>query len=225
MPFPIDWTDESENGARFVNSIPMFSLSGTYALLGESDGTEWDVEFPGFRKSASIYLKNPPHARGFSDGRIRTLIRRNTSFLPDAWGGIFFLSDRLGIGTRLDPGQNRYEVSDEGDGLVKIIKVENALKTTLATSVISFFPDTIYGLDVEWEYDASLLRTLIVVKIGLQTDFSDLATVMTYSDVQDSFNNPHQFSMSEGFFFQAEDSDDFVSFNFDKTTISRYITI
>lgn len=221
MPFPIDWRDESENGARFVNSTPTFPLSGTYALLGESDGTEWDVEFPGFRKSASIYL-HPMHNRGFSDGKIRTLIRRNTSFSPDAWAGIFFLSDRLGIGTRLDPGQNRYEVSDEGDGLIKIIKVENAIKTTLASAAFfTFFPDTIFGLEVMWEFDIDLARTLITVKIGGSLDFSDLTTLMTYSDMTD----PHQFSMSEGFFFQANSHDDFISFNFDKTTISRFIHI
>jgi hypothetical protein len=224
MPFPIDWRDESENGARFVNSTPMFQLSGTYSLLGESDGTEWDVEFPGFRKSSSIYL-HPMHNRGFSDGKIRTLIRRNTSFSPDSWGGIFFLSDRLGIGTRLDPGLNRYEVSDEDNGNIKIIKVTNAIKTTLLDTGIGFFPDTIYGFEVMWEYDITLLRTLIVVKLGLSLDFSDLTTIGTYSDTQDSFNTPHQFSDSEGFFFQAASSDDFISFNFDKTTISRFISI
>ena len=225
MPLPIDWSTTTENGARFVNSIPTFSLSGTYSLLGESDGTEWDVEFPGFRKSAAIFLKNPPHPRGFSDGRIRTLIRRNTSFLPSAWGGIFFLSDRLGIGTRLDPGLNRYEVSDEGSGTIKIIKVTNALKTILFDTGVDFFPDTIFGFEVEWEYNAELLHTVITVKLGLQLDFSDLSTIGTYTDVEDSFNSPHQFSESEGFFFQAESSDDFVSFNFDKTTIFRVITI
>lgn len=224
MPFPTDWTDFSENGARFVNSIPTFSLSGTYSLLGESDGTEWDVTAPGFRKSASIYLHSM-YPRGFSDGKIRTLIRRNTSFLPSSWGGIFFLSDRLGIGTRLDPGLNRYEVSDEGNGNVKIIKVTNAIKTTLLDTGISFFPDTIYGLEVMWEYDITLTRTLITVKMGLSLDFSDLAVVGTYSDIQDSFNTPHQFSDSEGFFFQADSSDDFISFNFDKTTISRFVHI
>jgi len=222
MPFPLDFSDFSENGARFVNST-VNPLSGGSSLLAESDGTEWDVIFPGFRKSSSIYL-HISHTRGFSDGKIRTLVRRNSTDQTIAWSGIFFLSDRLGIGTRLDPGLNRYEVSDE-DGSIKIIKVTNAIKSTLLDTGQNFLLGTIHGLEVVWEYSASTLRTLITLKLGTNVDFSDLVTIGIFSDIQDSFNTPHQFSNSEGFFFQTDSSDDFVSYNYDKTTISRFISI
>lgn len=223
MPYPIDWTQLSENGARFVNS-EINPLSGGSSLLGQSDGTEWDVTAPGFRQSSSIFLKSPLHERGFSDGKIRTLVRRNSADQTISWSGIFFLSDRLGIGTRLDPGLNRYEVSDE-NGSIKIIKVTNGIKSTLLDTGQNFLVDTIYGIDVQWEYDITMTRTLITVKLGTNVDFSDLTTIGTYSDIEDSFNSPHQFSTSEGFFFQNEASGDLVSYNYDKTTISRFISI
>lgn len=216
MPLYVDWSTESENGARFIETTnnPINSANGLYSLLAQSDGTEWDVIFPGFRKSASVYLKET-YPRGFSDGRIRTLIRRNSADQGVAWSGIFIMSDRIGIGTRLDPGQNRYEISDE-DGTIKVIKVTNAIKSTLFDTGVNFTQDVVYGLNVDWEYDVILDRMLIRVMLGTNLDFSDLTLIGALFDF-----DPHQFSTSEGLFFQAESSSDFVSYNYDTTSIFR----
>jgi hypothetical protein len=225
MPLFIDWTPETENGARFIETTdnPINPANGPYSLLAESDGTEWDVIFPGFRKSASVYLKKPPHVRGFSDGRIRTLVRRNSANQSEGWSGIFFLSDRVGIGTRLDPGLNMYQVSDE-DSTIKIFKVVGGIKILLFDTGINPVQGTVYGFEVEWEYEVNSDTTTIDVKYGTNIDFTDLALIGSVTD-GDSVVSPHQFSLSEGLFFQTESSDDFVSYNYDTTSIFRIVTL
>lgn len=222
MPMNFDWTDETENGARFVETIDT-PINGPWSLLAESDGNEWDVTDFGFRKSASIYLRDI-YPRGFSDGRIRTLAKRSHINQSEGWSGFFIMSDRLGIGTRLDPGLNMYQISDE-DSTIKIIKVTGGIKTTLLDTGVNTALDDIYGFEVLWEYDPIPDRTLIEVRLGTNTDFSDLTLIGTVSDIGDSFNSPHQFSQSEGIFFQTESSDDFVSYKYDTTSIFRIVTL
>ena len=218
MPLFIDWIPTSENGARFVET-DQNTLSGPSSLLARSDGTEFDATEIGFRKSAAIYL-NTQHARGFSDGRLRTLVRRDSPNQSEGWSGIYIMSDRLGIGTRLDPGLNMYQISDE-DGTIKIIKVTGGIKTTLLDTLQNFFAGQVYGFEVTWEYDPVPDRTLIEVKLGTNVDFSDLTTIGTFSDI----TSPHQFSDSEGIFFQTESHDDLVDYTYDKTSIFRIVTI
>ena len=218
MPLFTDWTPETENGLRFIETTDN-PLNGPYSLHGFSDGTEFDVVDIGFRKSASVYLRDI-HPRGFSDGRIRTLFRMENLNASEGWGGIFFLSSKLGIGTRLETDNNHYEVSNE-DNTLKIVKVVNNIKTTLVDTLITISPATLYGIDVSWEFDPDVPRTFIEVKLGNSVDFNDLVTVATFSDTTD----PHQFSDSEGLFVQAESSEDLIDIRFDTTSIFRIVTL
>jgi hypothetical protein len=132
----------------------------------------------------------------------------------NAWGGIFIVSDRAGIGTRNDPGQNRYEISDQG-GFIKIVKFTDALPTVLATSTSTFDPNIIYGFQVRWVYDGLVDSMLIEVSVGTALTFSDLSPVLSYVDT----DSPHHISSSEGLFVQTLASGDIVSYSFDTTSI------
>jgi hypothetical protein len=219
MPLYTDWKVIKENGLR-VEHNTLTPLSGTSSLRMESNGTEFSVTAPGFRKSASIFLHDGFHPRGFSDGRIQTLIRRNSTNQSAAWGGVYILSDREGIGTRLDPGDDRYEITDK-DGTIKVIKFVSAVPTILFDTGSNFGLNTIHGFEVDWEFDFDLTVTKIRISLGTNIDFSDLVQIANVVDNTD----PLQFSESEGFFVQAQLDTDFVSYTFDKTTLVRIQTL
>lgn len=213
MSYPLQWNATRENGLRVLNS-PTDPIHGLSSLLLFSDGSEWDVINIGFRKSASVYLNNTFN-RGYSDGVIRTLIRRNNSTdQGHAWGGIFFVSDREGIGTLSSPGQRRYEVTDKG-GFLKIIKYSIGVPTTLYTSSFAFSPNIIYGFQVRWKYFSLLNDLNIEVSLGTSVDFSDLVLLFDYTDS----NSPYHLGVTEGLFVQTLSDTDVVSYTFDATSI------
>ena len=215
MSYPFDWLTIRENGVA-VSSSPISPISEGRSLLMFSDGSEWDVTDPGLRKSANVAVNPVLHERGFEDGRIRTFIRRNNATSQArAWGGVFILSDdEDGIGTRVDPGQNRYEISDQ-DGFITLTKFTDALPEVLFVSVATFDPTIIYGFQVLWNYDSLLDHMYIEVHLGTELDFSDLAPIITFND-EDS---PHFLSVSEGLFVETVSDTDIVSYTFDTTYI------
>ena len=215
MPYPISWKATRENGVKVFNST-VSPLSGGYSLEMSSNGTEWDVTDPGLRKSASIFIKEGAFDRGFIDGRIRTLVRRNSTNQNLAWGGIYIISDQEGIGTSISPGQNRYEITDKS-GNIALIKYVGAIPTVLFTSTETFLQDTTHGFEVKWVYDGLLDQLTIIVKLGLAADFSDLSIIFEYMDT----SSPLTDTETEGFFVQATSSDDFLSYNFDKTSVFK----
>ena len=217
MSYPITWKATRENGVKVFNST-VSPLSGGYSLEMSSNGTEWDVTDPGLRKSASIFIKEGAFDRGFIDGRIRTLIRRNSANQSLAWGGVYIISDQEGIGTAISPGQNRYEITDK-DGDISLIKYVGSLPTVLFTSTSTFLQNTIHGFEVKWVYDSLLDELTILVKLGLSVDFSDLSIILQYIDS----SSPLTDTITEGFFVQADQSEDFLSYNFDKTSVFRSI--
>ena len=215
MSYPTTWHATRENGVKVFNSTAS-PLSGGYSLEMSSDGSEWNVTDPGLRKSASIFIKEGSFDRGFIDGRIRTLIRRNSTNQNLAWGGIYIISDQEGIGTRTSPGQNRYEITDKL-GNIALIKYVSTIPTVLFTSTSTFIQNTIHGFEVKWVYDGLLDQLTITVKLGLDTNFSDLAIIFEYMDNSSPLTNTE----TEGFFVQADDSGDFLSYNFDKTSVFK----
>lgn len=217
MSYPTDWHATRENGVRVINSTDS-PINGPYSLLFYSDGTEWNVTAPGFRRSASIYLNGSLHDRGFSDGRIRTLVRRNLDINQNSvWGGIFLVSEIEGIGTREDPGQTRYEVTDK-TGDIQLIKYVDALPTVLATSGVNLDVSTIYGFQVRWAYTNVTDNILITVSLGTNVGFTDLTEILSYNDSNSPNHSP---SITEGLFVQTETTDDIMSYNFDVTSVYK----
>ncbi len=213
MSYPIDWQATRENGLRVLNST-VNPISGPSSLLLFSDGSEWDSTDVGFRKSASLFLQ-PTYDRGYSNGRIQTLIRRNVSTLQTAaWAGIYLGSEREGIGTRADPGESRYEITDR-DGDIQLIKYTDAIPETLETSVVSFAVDVVYGFQVRWRYDSSTDSLIIRVFRGTALDFSDLVEIIHYTDN----DSPYHLGVTEGLFAQTDSNTDVVSYTFDTTSI------
>jgi hypothetical protein len=217
MSYPIDFHATRENGVRVLNSS-VNPISGASSLLLFSDGTEWDMTAEGFRRSASIYLNGSLHDRGFSDGRIRTFIRRNLDIDQNSvWGGIFIVSELEGIGTREEPGQTRYEITDK-TGDIQLIKYVDTLPIVLATSGVNLEAFTIYGFQVHWAYNSTTDNMVIEVSLGTNVGFTDLIEILSYND-SDSPN--HSPSITEGVFVQSSTTDDIISYNFDVTSVYK----
>ena len=218
MSFPLDWDGTRENGLRIINS-PISPINGASSLLLFSDGSEWNATNIGVRKSASLFLRNGVHERGFAEGRITTLIRRNVSTpQSNAWGGIYVVSDTEGIGLVASQGQNRYEITDRGDGFIKLIKYTVTFPTTLATSAISFSPGTVYGLQVRWKFNGITNALEFRISLGTALSFSDLSEIIVFTD-----SSPHTNAVTEGLFVQTLSNDDLVSYTFDTTSVFRLI--
>lgn len=210
MAYPIQWASTRENGLRVLNS-PVSPITGPSSLLLYSDGTEWNATDLGLRKSASVFIHGGSGIeRGFSEGRLRTLIRRNNATSQaDAWGGIFIYSEIEGIGLRLSPGQTRYEITDK-NGTIRILKYTGGLPTTVANSASTFAPNTIYGFEVRW--NSTGLGLEITVSLGTSPLFIDLLPIISYVDP-----TPHTLAVTEGLFVQTQSHDDVVSYSFDTT--------
>lgn len=214
MTYPGDWRATHENGVRILTSTDD-PLHGASSLLLYSDGSEFDATDTGFRKSASLYLNATRHERGFSDGRLRTLIQRNNATLQShAWGGIYILSERAGIGTRSDPGESRYEISDQ-DGFIQLVKFTDALPEVLEVSTHTFESNIPYGFQVRWLYSGLADNLFIEVFLGTSLTFTDLVPIIAYTDA----DNPHHIAETEGLFVQTLATDDVVSYSFDVTSV------
>ncbi len=220
MSYPQNWTTTKENGLQVETSL-ISPLGGTSSLLLSSGSNEWNMINSGARKSASVYLNASLHPRGFSDGRIRTLIRRNNNTDRDnAWGGIFIFSDSTeGIGTLASLGQNRYEITNKGNGNIKIIKYVNTSATTIATSGTSFLLNTIHSFQVRWERNNVQDTIRIRVSVGTGTNFGNLTQIINYLDD----DSPLGIAETEGLFVQTATGTDIVSYTFDRTSVYQII--
>lgn len=220
MALIINWNRTEENAMR-VERSEVSPIEDASSVLFESLAGEFVGGEEGFRKSGSIWLKDT-FQRGFSKGRMRTLWRRNTPSTDqsEGWGGIYIMSDIDGIGTRLAPMFDGYQITDK-DGTLRILKITLSIPTVLFDTGLAFPLDTIKSLEVNWQFQLDNNRTVITVKQGAALDFSDLTTVCTVNDVGDSSNTPVQFSQSEGLFAQTLSHDHVASYSFDTTSIFK----
>lgn len=225
MALIIDWTRTTENGMRVERSETNPILESS-SVLFESLSSEFEAGQEGFRKSGNVILNNS-YEKGFSRGRIRTLWRRNTPSTDqsEGWGGIFIMSDILGIGTRLAPMNSGYQITDKG-GTLKVLKFRLSVPFVLHDTGISFPLDTVRGLDVTWRYESEVGRTVLYIKQGSSLDFVDLTTIATVSDFGDSVTgDPVQFSTSEGLFSETLTHDSIASYSFEHTYIYKLTTL
>lgn len=223
MSLALKWNRTEEN-RLFVERDDINPIANNSSVLFESLSGEFDVGEEGFRKSGSVWLNNT-FQRGFSNGRIRTLWRRNSSSTnqSEGWGGIYIMSDIDGIGTRLAPMNDGYQITDK-DGTIKVLKFTLSIPTVILDTGILFPLDTVKSLEVTWQFQLDNNRTVITVKQGAALDFSDLTSIGSINDVSDSGNIPVQFSESEGLFAQTLSHDHAVSYSFDNTSISKVTT-
>ena len=225
MALIINWNETEENGMR-VEQSDTNPIVETKSVLFESLSGEFESGQETFRKSGSIAMKDTLFSRGFARGRIRTLWRRNSisTDQSEGWGGIYIMSDIEGIGTRIAPMFDGYQISDKS-GTLKVFKITLSIPTLLLDTGVSFPLDTIKSLEVIWNFQNDLDRTVITVNQGSALDFSDLTLIGTVNDVGDSSNTPVQFSTSEGLFAQTLSHDHVASYSFDSTSVFRLTTI
>jgi hypothetical protein len=215
----LDWAETKENKMR-IDSVSESAISGVYSLRFRSLSTEFTSGEEGFRKSGSIYPRSDLYETGFSDGKIRTLFRMNSSDPSSAWAGAFFLASAPGIGTRLDETDDMYQVSNKGGTLI-IEKFEFTIPTLLLDTGFVISQNAVYGIEVEWEFDIGIESTTIKIRAGTSPEFIDLTLIGSYTDSI----HPHQFSVSEGLFAQTITHDDSLSYTFDKTSVIKVTTI
>lgn len=229
MPQFLDWRQAQENIMR-VETVDVNPISMDTSLRMESLTSEFVVGQDPFRKTGAVWMREDLYPIGFSDGKIRTLLRMdtidsvNTADPTVGWGGIFFLTSAVGIGTFFDATNQMYQVSNRG-GTIKVDKFDFTVPTTILDTGVSLTPGQVYGIEVYWEYNFANNCTKIRVYLGTDPNFLDLTMIGTFNDVLDSVNTPYQFSMSEGLFAQTATGTDFVSFTFDRTTVTRIVML
>ena len=214
MPFLIDWQTEYENGMSVRESIDS-PLQGISSLRFFTDETLFTDEE--FRKSGSVCLRESRYpTKGFSNGRIRTLIRRSSTDQATGWSGIYCMCDRENIGTRLDPAENMYQVTDK-DGSIRILKTVNSITTQVASLGSNIPLNATRAFEVEWNLSANSARLSIIVRLGTVLDFSGMTLVGAYTDTA-----PLLVAVSEGLFAQTTEGTDTVDYRYDATKVIRY---
>ena len=214
MPQVIDWTTVTENGMR-AETVDTNTITGPYSLRFESLASQFTPGLEGTRKSSGVFLRDDiyPDGVGMSDGKIRTLFRVDSTDMNAGWGGIFFLSNKRGIGTFADAADDMYQVSVKG-GTIVVEKFEFTAPTQIFNTGFAISPTVLYGIEVEWEFSPTPTPcTKIRIQAGTDPGFADLVSIGIVNDT----TNPHQFSMSEGLFAQTQSHDDFVAMYFDTT--------
>jgi hypothetical protein len=224
MSLEFDWRSHFENRMR-VQTDNENPLVGSHSLLFESFADEFDPGEEGFRKSGSTAILPSKYERGFSKGRIRTLIRRNgITDTDESWSGIYFMSSSEGIGTRVFLPEHVYQVVDK-DASIKVIKVESFIPQEIHDTGISLSDDMIYGFEVEWFLQSATeftpKRVRIDVRLGTATDFSDLTSIaVLFDDI-----TPLEVSVSEGLFAETETHSSVISYAYDSTSVFKKTTI
>jgi len=167
---------------------------------------------PSFNNFDSLQLSpgNLPHA--LFKGKLRILFRWDTSTDGSAVNrfqqfGFYFMSSTAQLNTT----GNLYKCvviqngtgADAGNRVCLYKKTGNGgfagSETNLARSASGVFVNgTIYGLEVTWDSLTTPSQVAMTVKIGTATDYSDLASLLTYTDT----SSPYTTTVGEGLFFQ-----------------------
>lgn len=231
MSLEEQWYTTEENGFSIIQSS-LHPIQGSHSALFQTLSNEFNSGQEGLRKSASVWL-NDTFERGFFRGRIRTLWRRNSPSIDQSigWGGIYFMSNINGIGTTVDSFDG-YQITDKG-GTLKVLKFISGTPTILKNTSEVLPLDTIRSLEVTWRSEPENFRTLITVRSGSLSNFSDLTEFCFISDMELSESSsggslgsaPIQFSQSEGLFSQTINHDHIASYSFDSTSIYKIIKI
>ena len=134
--------------------------------------------------------------RGLVAGKIRTVIRWNDLGGVSYWG-LMALQSALDMTTGT---HNAYGLACSTLSFANRIHIAQFNNTTLTgwTSLASSPPNAFMDnipIAVEFEWDAtSLTSAVLTVRTGSMTDFSDLATLLTFTDIV----SPHVTSVAEG---------------------------
>lgn len=158
--------------------------------------------------------------RGFSRGKIRTLLRHQSgTFNSLIRGGIFCLAENSNFG---DGAVKAYLASfnpDTGEVELNWTSVVEPTLGNLATASIDsfgFMTATIYSLELEWNANTGDFGgTSLTVRTGTQTDFSDLEDRIFYVDVPGNGLS----SGYEGIYYSQDSSLGTSVFYFDKTSV------
>jgi hypothetical protein len=179
-----DWTF-SKNRAGLTSAI-----DGTNPLVGAGSlllTNTSDLSYANIQTMHCVYTAN----KGFTRGRLRTLIKVHSSTVRGMFG-VYFMASQADVTASgscyyatlvrdLNAGTRTLRVDKVTSGLDQ--QYPSGTPTTFATVSSAFSVDTTKALEVEWVSDAAVLAgTRIIVRTGDQTDFSDLAEVMDYTD-------------------------------------------
>ena len=133
-----------------------------------------------------FYPSAPAYSKGVSAGRYRTLLRldNSTANSVDVAAGFIVMGSALTIGT---VSGNFYRIAQIG-GTIQLRRGNGttigAGGTLLTEFTHAVATGTAFSLQVDWSVEASAVEFSIAT--GGNSDFSDLAPVLTYSDTSGS---------------------------------------
>jgi hypothetical protein len=154
--------------------------------------------------------------RAFTKGRIRTLMKA-TGPLTNPWAGIYCMASQADLTAT---GSCYCLVLGSAAGnVVRIIKQTAGLDNgsgSVASAAFAVDVGTLYCLELEWDYDpVTWSGTRLSGRAGVQSDFSDLTELVTYTDT----SSPLTTSVGEGIFVASFSASE--TYFFDKTTITQ----
>ena len=134
--------------------------------------------------------------RGLVSGKIRTVMRWNNSGGVSYWG-LMALQSALDMTTGTHNAYGLAFNTLSGANNIHIAQFDNTVLTgwtSLAFSPSNTFMNNV-PIAVEFEWDASSgTSVLLIVRTGSMTDFSNLSTLLFFTDTV----NPHVTSVAEG---------------------------